>query len=97
VLFRAPDLLTAHRHHVELDGLYVHHEDQAHHHRGSRRSSPREAPRAGKGCVAVALIEGALREMVEPVGPSFTEKWRGSLRLAGRDDDRFKALEEKYG
>lgn len=50
-----------------------------------------------RGVSLSSLIEGALREMVEPVGPSFTEKWRGSLQLAKRDDDRFKALEEKYG
>jgi hypothetical protein len=43
-----------------------------------------------------ALIESALRDLVH-VGSTFTGEWRGRLDLAERDDERFKALLEKYG
>jgi hypothetical protein len=51
-----------------------------------------------RGTSLSALIEGALREMTSPEdAPSFSQRWRGSLALAERDDDRYRALEEKYG
>jgi len=52
---------------------------------------------AGEQRVSLSsLIESTLRDLVD-VGSTFTGKWRGRLELAERDDDRFKALLEKYG
>ena len=45
------------------------------------------------------LIERALRDMSEAERPSFSERWRGKLRAAGRanrKDERYRRLAEKY-
>lgn len=59
--------------------------------------APPLAPRR-QGVSLSSLIEAALREMADEYdAPSFVERWRGSMVLAERDDDRYKALREKYG
>ena len=51
-----------------------------------------------QGVSLSSLIEAALREMTEaPDAPTFSERWRGSMVLADRDDERYRALVEKYG
>lgn len=50
-----------------------------------------------QGVSLSGLVESALREITGPDTTSFTEKWTGQLQLADRDDERFKALLEKYG
>ncbi|MGD8279241.1 MAG: DUF6364 family protein [Gemmatimonadota bacterium] len=50
----------------------------------------------GKGVSLSSLIEDALREKIEPERPGFVDLWRGAFRLAGRDDDRYRGLAEKY-
>ncbi|MGH9461193.1 MAG: DUF6364 family protein [Vicinamibacteria bacterium] len=42
------------------------------------------------------LIEQALREMSEAERPSFSDRWRGRLRVAKRRDARYRRLAEKY-
>lgn len=49
-----------------------------------------------RGVSLSSLIEGALREMADPDRPSFARKWRGRFVLAERDDERYRALAEKY-
>ena len=49
-----------------------------------------------KGVSLSQVIEGALRELAAADRPSFAEKWRGKLRAARRDDDRYRRLAEKY-
>lgn len=49
-----------------------------------------------RGVSLSSLIEHALREMAEPDRPTFAGKWRGAFVLAERDDERYKALAEKY-
>lgn len=50
-----------------------------------------------RGVSLSSLVEGALRELTEPEErASFVERWRGTLRLADRDDERYRALAEKY-
>jgi hypothetical protein len=44
-----------------------------------------------------SLVEEALREMIGVRQAGFAEKWRGGFRLAEQDDDRYRALMEKYG
>ena len=51
-----------------------------------------------RGVSLSSLIESALREMADDQDvQSFSERWRGSMVLAERDDERYKALLEKYG
>jgi post-segregation antitoxin (ccd killing protein) len=50
----------------------------------------------GKGVSLSSLIEDALREKIEPEQPGFVERWRGAFVLAERDDERYRALAEKY-
>ena len=49
-----------------------------------------------KGVSLSQVIERALRELAAADRPSFVEKWRGKLRAAKRDDDRYRRLAEKY-
>lgn len=49
-----------------------------------------------QGVSLSSLIEDALREMAAEEAPSFAERWRGQFEPARRDDDRFRALAEKY-
>ena len=52
-----------------------------------------------RGVSLSSLVEAALSEMIATKeARSFSDRWRGSLELAQRDDDaRFRALLEKYG
>jgi len=50
----------------------------------------------GRGVSLSSLIEGSLKEMIQDGEPSFTERWRGQFRAAGRDDPRYEALARKY-
>ena len=49
-----------------------------------------------KGVSLSSLIEGSLRDLTEDLGPTFVEKWRGRFEPATRDEERFRALAEKY-
>ena len=49
-----------------------------------------------RGVSLSSLIEEALREMAGEEAPSFADRWRGRFEPAGKDDDRFTALAEKY-
>jgi hypothetical protein len=51
-----------------------------------------------QGVSLSSLIESALREMTGPLETaSFSERWRGTMALTERDDERHRALTEKYG
>lgn len=52
-----------------------------------------------RGVSLSSLIESALVEMTasEPAASSLVDTWRGAMVLAGRDDERFRGLVEKYG
>ncbi|GMV06814.1 MAG: hypothetical protein AMXMBFR53_30890 [Gemmatimonadota bacterium] len=50
-----------------------------------------------RGVSLSALIEDALRSMTAEEEGSFSQRWRGTLRLTRSDDERFRALLEKYG
>ena len=77
--------------------VYVYHEDQADHHRGSGPGSRAKRYARRQGVSLSALIESALRDMTGAEKRTFTEKWIGQFELADRDDPRYKALLEKYG
>jgi post-segregation antitoxin (ccd killing protein) len=49
-----------------------------------------------QGVSLSSLIEHALREMAEPDRPSFASRWRGRFVPAEREDERYRALAEKY-
>ena len=49
-----------------------------------------------RGVSLSSLIEDALRRMGEPDRPSFAARWRGRFVPADRDDERYRALAEKY-
>ncbi len=50
-----------------------------------------------RGVSLSALVESALRDLADGTPTqSFVERWRGTMVLADRDDDRFRALTEKY-
>ena len=49
-----------------------------------------------RGVSLSSLIEDALRQMSEEVEGSFVDRWRGRFKPSVRDDDRFRALAEKY-
>lgn len=49
-----------------------------------------------RGASLSSVIEDALRELTGQDGGSFTQKWRGALEPAKRDDERYRALMEKY-
>ncbi len=49
-----------------------------------------------KGVSLSQVIEQALRELAAAARPSFAERWRGKLRPAKRDDERYRRLAEKY-
>jgi hypothetical protein len=50
-----------------------------------------------QGLSLSAVIENALRDLAGPEDRTFVEKWRGQFELVERDDERYKALMEKYG
>jgi post-segregation antitoxin (ccd killing protein) len=49
-----------------------------------------------KGVSLSQVIEQALRELTAADRSSFADRWRGKLRAARRDDDRYRRLAEKY-
>lgn len=49
-----------------------------------------------QGVSLSSLIEAALRELAEPPGPTFSQRWRGTAELTEQDDPRYRALAEKY-
>jgi post-segregation antitoxin (ccd killing protein) len=49
-----------------------------------------------RGVSLSALVEEALRSAASEDAPSFVERWRGRFEPASRDDERFRALAEKY-
>lgn len=49
-----------------------------------------------RGVSLSSIIEDSLRGLTEELEPPFVEKWRGRFEAASRDDDRFRALAEKY-
>jgi hypothetical protein len=49
-----------------------------------------------RGLSLSRLIENALREMGADEAGSFSRRWRGKFSLAGRDDERSRALTKKY-
>jgi post-segregation antitoxin (ccd killing protein) len=49
-----------------------------------------------KGVSLSSLIEDALRNLGEAGGTPFAERWRGRFVPADRDDERYRALADKY-
>lgn len=49
-----------------------------------------------RGVSLSSLVEDALRGMAEHEAPSFVDRWRGRFEAASRDDERYRALAEKY-
>jgi hypothetical protein len=50
-----------------------------------------------QGVSLSSLIEQSLREVAGEHAPSFSSRWRGKFRAAGREDDpRYDALARKY-
>ena len=50
-----------------------------------------------QGVSLSSLIEQSLREVAGEHAPSFSLRWRGKFRVAGREDDpRYDALARKY-
>jgi hypothetical protein len=49
-----------------------------------------------RGVSLSAVIEEALREVSAEESSSFVERWRGRFQPASRDDERFRALAQKY-
>jgi post-segregation antitoxin (ccd killing protein) len=49
-----------------------------------------------RGVSLSSLVEDALRGMAAEEATSFVERWRGQFKAASRDDERFRALAEKY-
>lgn len=51
-----------------------------------------------RGVSLSSLVEEALRGMTRHEDTrSFVDRWRGSMALADKDDDRYRALARKYG
>lgn len=50
-----------------------------------------------QGVSLSSLIEDALRDLTGEGGPTFSQRWHGAFRLSDRDDQRYRALLEKYG
>ena len=49
-----------------------------------------------RGVSLSSLVEDALRGMAAEEATSFVDRWRGRFEAASRDDERFRALAEKY-
>ena len=49
-----------------------------------------------RGTSLSAVIEAALRSVAEDEAESFASRWRGRFEPAPRDDERYRALAEKY-
>lgn len=50
-----------------------------------------------RGVSLSSIIEGALRDLTRPEGPSFSERWQGAFEWSDAEDQRARALREKYG
>ncbi len=50
-----------------------------------------------RGVSLSSIIEGALRDLARPEGPTFSERWRGAFEWSDTEDARARALREKYG
>jgi post-segregation antitoxin (ccd killing protein) len=51
-----------------------------------------------RGVSLSSLIEETLETMTgREESDSFVDRWRGSMELAGRDDERYRQLIAKYG
>lgn len=51
-----------------------------------------------RGVSLSSLIEAALEDLTGPDDAvSFVDRWRGSMSLSDRDDERYRALVDKYG
>jgi hypothetical protein len=58
---------------------------------------PRAKERARREGLSLSrLIERALRRLTSEDEATFSERWRGRFRPAGRRDDRYRALDRKY-
>jgi hypothetical protein len=49
-----------------------------------------------RGVSLSSIIEGALRQMTEPLAPTFSQRWKGAFEWTDREDPRARALREKY-
>ena len=49
-----------------------------------------------RGVSLSSLVEQSLREVAGQEATSFTQRWRGQLRPARRNDPRYDALARKY-
>ena len=49
-----------------------------------------------RGVSLSSLVEQSLREVAGREATSFTQRWRGQLRAARRNDPRYDALARKY-
>lgn len=49
-----------------------------------------------RGVSLSSLIEEALQRLTASGDTPFTQRWRGAFQAAGADDDRYRALAEKY-
>lgn len=51
-----------------------------------------------RGVSLSSLIEAALERITSSAdSTSFSERWRGSMTLSEKGDDRYRALRDKYG
>jgi hypothetical protein len=49
-----------------------------------------------RGVSLSSLVEDALRRLASDEATSFVGRWRGRFEAASRDDERFRALADKY-
>lgn len=49
-----------------------------------------------RGVSLSSVVEEALERLAADESPSFVERWRGRFEAASKDDERFRALAEKY-
>ncbi|HYN21238.1 MAG TPA: DUF6364 family protein [Thermoanaerobaculia bacterium] len=51
----------------------------------------------GRGISLSELVETSLRSLTEESeSPSFSQRWRGQFRPAGREDEPYRALAKRY-
>ena len=49
-----------------------------------------------RGVSLSSVVEEALQRLASDESPSFVERWRGRFEADSKDDERFRALAEKY-
>jgi post-segregation antitoxin (ccd killing protein) len=49
-----------------------------------------------RGVSLSSVVEEALRGLASDESPSFVERWQGRFEAAAKEDERFRALAEKY-